>query len=197
MFAVIKTGGKQYRVQVGDVLQVEKLNQEKGKKVNFDKVLLIGDDGEPLIGTPYVQDAVVKAEVVENFKDKKIIVFKKKRRKQYKKKVGHRQEQTKIRIEEIIPSIKAVPKKKPAEIKKKPEEKITPKKATPKKETPKAEPKVKATKEKAPAKPKEKKEARKEPVKRGKAVAPKTQKTKAKTPAQKKSAPKAAAKAKK
>lgn len=128
MFAVIKTGGKQYKVQEGDVLNVEKLNMEKEKKVTFDKVLLIEDEGKTLIGTPFVENALVRAEVIENFKDKKVLVFKKKRRKQYRKTRGHRQELTRIKIEEIIHGIKAVPKKKPAEVVKKEKEEVAPEK---------------------------------------------------------------------
>ena len=119
MFAVIKTGGKQYRVQAGDVLEVEKLNVEKGKKVNFDHVLLIDDEKKTLIGTPFLKNAQVKAEVIENFKDKKVIVFKKKRRKQYRKKMGHRQQLTRVRIDEIITELKLTLKKveeKPAKV---------------------------------------------------------------------------------
>ena len=128
MFAVIKTGGKQYKVQEGDVLSVEKLNMEKEKKVTFDKVLLIKDEGKTLIGTPFVENALVRAEVIENFKDKKVLIFKKKRRKQYRKTRGHRQELTRIKIEEIIHGIKAVSKKKPAEVVKKEKEEVTPEK---------------------------------------------------------------------
>lgn len=138
MFAVIKTGGKQYRVQAGDVLQIEKLNVEEGQKITFNQVLLIDDEKRTLIGTPFLKNAQVKAEVIENFKDKKIIVFKKKRRKQYQKKIGHRQQLTRIKIEEIIPELKAAPKK--AE------------------EKPKAAKVTQKTKAKREVKPKEKKE---------------------------------------
>jgi len=131
MFAVIKTGGKQYKVQEGDVLNVEKLNMEKEKKVTFNKVLLIEDEGKTLIGTPFVENALVRAEVIENFKDKKVLVFKKKRRKQYRRTRGHRQELTRIKIDEIIQGIKAAPKKKPAEVVKKEKEKVTPEKKVP------------------------------------------------------------------
>lgn len=115
MFAVIKTGGKQYRVQLGDVLEIEKLDIEAGKKVNFDEVLLVENNGETLIGTPYVEKAQVKAVVLEIFKDQKVIIFKKKRRKQYKKKTGHRQQLTRIKIEEIMAGGKTVIEEKPAE----------------------------------------------------------------------------------
>ena len=106
MFAVIKTGGKQYRVQEGDELKIEKLDIDEGKKVTFDQVLLVEDDGQALIGTPLVEKASVEAVVLKNFKDKKVIVFKKKRRKQYKRTRGHRQELTSVKIEKIISQLK-------------------------------------------------------------------------------------------
>ena len=177
MFAVIKTGGKQYKVQEGDVLNVEKLNMEKEKKVTFDKVLLVEDEGKTLIGTPFVENALVRAEVIENFKDKKVLVFKKKRRKQYRRTRGHRQELTRIKIEEIIQGIKAVSKKKPAEVVKKEKEEVTPEKKVP--EVAKKE-KVKVT----PKKPVVASEA-------------KPKKPKSKAPSKKKTAAKTAAKTKK
>lgn len=131
MFAVIRTGGKQYRVQEGDVLHIEKLDAEEGKKIFFDEVLLIEDGQNILIGTPLVNKARVKAEVIEHFKDNKVIIFKKKRRKQYKKKKGHRQPLTAVKIEEIISDIKAVAKKSKEAIKKE-EEKGPIEKAKPK-----------------------------------------------------------------
>jgi large subunit ribosomal protein L21 len=109
MFAIIKTGGKQYRVQEGDFLEVEKLQAEPGKKFHFSQVLLIGSGKETMIGTPLVEKALVRAEVVDNFKDEKIIVFKKKRRKQFRRTRGHRQEMTRVKIERIIPDSTAVP----------------------------------------------------------------------------------------
>jgi len=123
MFAVIKTGGKQYRVQKGDVLEVEKLDAEEGKKVTFDQVLLVEDNGNTLVGTPHVDKAQVLAVVLESLKGEKVIVFKKKRRKQYKKKSGHRQEITRVKIEEIFFGDKAPSPKKPAEKAAPPEEK--------------------------------------------------------------------------
>lgn len=143
MFAVIKTGGKQYKVQVGDILHIEKLIVEEGQKVTFDQVLLIDDNGKTLIGTPFIEDAQVKAEVIENFKDKKVIVFKKKRRKQYKRKRGHRQELTRIKVEEIISSLRAAPKEKPARVAEKAKEK--PKRAVKPKEVKEEKPKKKET----------------------------------------------------
>ena len=81
MFAVIKTGGKQYVVKEGDVLSIEKLDAEAGQKLLFDQVLLVEDGDQTLIGTPVLEKAVVKVEVVKNYKNDKILVFKKKRRK--------------------------------------------------------------------------------------------------------------------
>ena len=124
MFAVIKTGGKQFRVQEGDILDVEKLDLEEGKKVTFDNVLLIEDDKNTLIGTPVVEKAQVVGEIVDNFKDKKVLVFKKKRRKQYRKTTGHRQMLTRVKIEKILTGMETPTKKKPAEKKLKPEEEL-------------------------------------------------------------------------
>jgi len=191
MFAVIETGGKQYKVQEGDVLAVEKLNQEEGQKVTFDKVLLIDEEGKTLIGTPHVKNALVKAEIIENFKDKKVIVFKKKRRKQYKKKRGHRQELTRIKIEQIVSGLKAVPKIKPAADVKKEAKKPA---AKVKEEV--SAPKAKEVKKEAP-----KKEEKKAPVSKvskapAKPKAAKPEKPAAKTASKKKPAAKAPAKSK-
>lgn len=173
MFAVIETGGKQYRVQKGDVLAVEKLEMKEGQKVTFDKVLLVDEDGKTLIGMPHVKNALVKAEVVENFKDKKVIVFKKKRRKQYKKKRGHRQELTRVRIEQIVSSLKAAPKK-PAEDVKKEAQKpaVEVKKAV-------SAPKTKEMKKEAPKKEEKKAPAKKVLKAMGKSAAAKAEKPKA------------------
>ncbi len=103
MFAVIKTGGKQYKVQEGDVLSVEKLGLEKGEKVGFDRILLIDDGEATFVGTPVLENARVQAEVLEIYKDKKVLIFKKKRRKQYRRTRGHRQELTLVKIEKIVP----------------------------------------------------------------------------------------------
>ncbi|MBC7363259.1 MAG: 50S ribosomal protein L21 [Candidatus Aminicenantes bacterium] len=103
MFAVIKTGGKQYRVKEGDILSVEKLEAEKGQTVDFDQVLLLEDGDSIQVGQPYLDKVVVKAEVIENYKDEKVIVFKKKRRKGYRRKKGHRQLLTKVKITGIYP----------------------------------------------------------------------------------------------
>jgi large subunit ribosomal protein L21 len=109
MYAVIKTGGKQYRVKEGDIFDIEKIIADKGWKVVFDQVFLVESDGGVLIGTPVVENAAVKAEVVDQHKGDKVLIFKKKRRKQYRRTRGHRQELTKIRIEKIYPDTKVVP----------------------------------------------------------------------------------------
>ncbi len=101
MYAIIKTGGKQYMVNEGDVLTVEKLDVESGAKVVFDEVLAVGNNGELNVGSPVVAGAKVEATVVENGKTKKVIVFKYKPKKDYRKKQGHRQPFTKVRIEKI------------------------------------------------------------------------------------------------
>ena len=98
MYAVIRTGGKQYRVANGDVIAVEKLTGEAGADITFDEVLMIGDDGTQTIGTPLVEGATVSATVVEQTRGDKIIVFKKKRRKRYRRLAGHRQDLTMVRI---------------------------------------------------------------------------------------------------
>ncbi len=95
MFAVFKTGGKQYKVQKGDVLSIEKIDADK--KVEFDEVLMVNDT----IGTPVVKGAKVIADVLEQMRDEKVIVFKKKRRQNYRRKNGHRQHLTVIKIQDI------------------------------------------------------------------------------------------------
>src|SRR5512135_3168841 len=103
MHAVILTGGKQYRVKQGDVLSVEKLEVENGHTYDFGQVLLVEDGENVLIGTPVLEGALVRAEVVETYKDEKVLVFKKKRRKQFRRTRGHRQQLTKVRIAGIYP----------------------------------------------------------------------------------------------
>jgi large subunit ribosomal protein L21 len=97
MYAVIRTGGKQYKVEEGDILRVEKLEAQKGDTVFFDDVLLIGGEGCDL-GRPKVTGARVSASVLRQMRDKKIIVFKMKRRKRYRRTQGHRQYLTEVRI---------------------------------------------------------------------------------------------------
>jgi large subunit ribosomal protein L21 len=102
MFAVIKTGGKQYKVAAGDIIIVEKLLGEEGSSITFDQVLMLGEDGKaPTVGTPLVADATVTGEVVEQGRAAKITVFKKKRRKDYRRTRGHRQDQTVLRIVDV------------------------------------------------------------------------------------------------
>lgn len=100
MSAVIKTGGKQYRVEEGDEIKIEKLDKEQGETVEFDRVLLMDND-DTKIGHPFVEDVTVKGEVLEQGKGEKVIVFKYKPKERYKKKKGHRQPYTKVKIEEI------------------------------------------------------------------------------------------------
>jgi large subunit ribosomal protein L21 len=102
MYAVIETGGKQYRVQEGDVIRVEKLNIAEGEKVKFDKVLLVAEEGKLNVGKPYVDGALVEGLVERQDKAKKIIIFKYKAKKDYRKKQGHRQPFTQIKIEKIV-----------------------------------------------------------------------------------------------
>ncbi len=100
MYAVIETGGKQYRVQEGDTIMVEKMDVQAGDKVTFDKVLVLNDGKELKVGTPYL-DASVSASVVENGKAKKVIIFKYKAKKDYRKKQGHRQPYTMVKIDSL------------------------------------------------------------------------------------------------
>ncbi len=102
MFAVIKTGGKQYIVRPGDRLKVEKLEGEIGDTVEISEVLLVNKDGDIKVGTPVVEGAKVLATIVDQGKAPKVIVFKKKAKKGYKRKRGHRQFYTTIEIKEII-----------------------------------------------------------------------------------------------
>ena len=107
MYAVIRTGGKQYKVAPDDVLQIEKLEAAAGDAVNFSDVLMVAGEGEPLFGVPLVSGALVSAEVVEHGRGPKVIIFKKKRRQNYRRKRGHRQELTTVRILEILTGGKA------------------------------------------------------------------------------------------
>jgi large subunit ribosomal protein L21 len=98
MFAVVRTGGKQYRVTEGDVIKVEKLEGEEGDTVNLDDVLLVSGDSGIQVGRPTVEGAAVSAEIVDQDRDRKVIVFKYKRRKRYRRKNGHRQPFTALKI---------------------------------------------------------------------------------------------------
>jgi large subunit ribosomal protein L21 len=101
MYAVIETGGKQYKVQNGDVITIEKLGVEVGETVEFDKVLVLSDDQGLQVGKPYIDGVAVGAEVVENGRGKKIVIFKYKNKKDYRKKQGHRQPFTTVEIKTI------------------------------------------------------------------------------------------------
>ncbi|MFM9850161.1 MAG: 50S ribosomal protein L21 [Hyphomicrobiaceae bacterium] len=102
MYAVIKTGGKQYRVAADEVLTIEKVAGDAGATVEFTEVLMVGGSGSPKVGAPLVSGAKVTAEVVEQGRGDKVIAFKKRRRKNSRRKRGHRQEQTVVKIKEII-----------------------------------------------------------------------------------------------
>ena len=160
MFAVIKTGGKQYKVAKDDVIKVERLAGEAGDNVQLDQVLAItGEDGALTIGAPLLEGAFVSATLLEQARADKIVVFKKKRRQNYRRKAGHRQDLTVLRITDIAatgakkaapkktaePKAEAAPKAEKAE--------AAPKKAAPKKAAaPKAETAKKAAPKKAAAK---------------------------------------------
>ena len=102
MFAIIKTGGKQYKIKENDTIFVEKLKNKKGDKIDIKDVLLLSNDEKSIkVGTPYLKGVAIKAEVLEQKKNKKVIVFKKKRRKNYKRKNGHRQNITVLKILKI------------------------------------------------------------------------------------------------
>jgi large subunit ribosomal protein L21 len=170
MFAVIRTGGKQYRVAPNDIIEIERIAGEPGDIVELGEVLLLGGDGGPQTGSPTVVGALVAAELVEHIRGEKIIVFKKKRRKNYRRKNGHRQLLTMLRITEILtdgkkPSQTKVARPEPkkaepktpkaaakAEPKAKPAKKPVAKKAAPAKK-PAAKPAAKAADKKPAAKP--------------------------------------------
>ncbi len=145
MFAIVKTGGKQYRVAKDDIIKVEKLEGAAGDKVELAEVLMTGDDKGVKVGSPLLDGTVVTAEILEQKRDDKIIIFKKKRRHNYRRKNGHRQSVTILKITEIGGAKKAATKKAPAkkaegdaaEAKKAPAKKPAAKKAPAKKAAPK------------------------------------------------------------
>ena len=163
MYAVIVTGGKQYRVKEGDVLSVEKLNIDPGRKAQFDRVLLIEDGDDLQVGTPVLDNAMVLALVLENYKDEKVLVFKKKRRKQYRRTRGHRQPLTKIRIVRIATDRTLITAVDLAEEKLAPVEKPVPA-AKPKAAAPAPQPEKAPAKAKAPKKEAAKPKAVKKPA---------------------------------
>jgi large subunit ribosomal protein L21 len=101
VYAVIESGGKQHKVSEGEILRVEKIDAEIGAEIKLDKVMMVKTDDTVKVGTPYVDNASVTAEVVEQGKYKKIIIFKYKRKKNYQRKKGHRQQYTALRIKAI------------------------------------------------------------------------------------------------
>ena len=154
MYAVIKTGGKQYKVSEGDVLRVEKLDAAAGDVVAFDEVLMIGGEGDALVGTPAIDGASVTAEVLDVRKDKKVLVFKKRRRQNYRRKKGHRQWLAVVSVAEILKpgsKSKLSAKKKAAPAADAPAAEAPAKEAK-KKEAPKAAPKAEAKPKAAPKK---------------------------------------------
>ncbi len=181
MFAVIRTGGKQYRVAPNDIIEIEKIAGEPGDIVELADVILLGGEGGPKTGSPTIAGASVAAEVVEQKRADKIIVFKKKRRQGYRRTAGHRQMLTSVRITEILTDGKK------------------PSKAAAKPAPKKAETKVaaKPAAKKAEAKPVEKKAAAKPAAKKAQAEAKPAAKKPAAKPAAKAPAKKAAAKPKK
>jgi large subunit ribosomal protein L21 len=104
MYAIVETGGKQYRVRTGDTIAVERLSGDPGDVLDLGRVLLVGDngDGQTRVGTPGVEKAVVRAEVVEHARGEKIIVFRYKSKVRYRRKTGHRQSLTRVRITDIL-----------------------------------------------------------------------------------------------
>ncbi|WP_193174523.1 50S ribosomal protein L21 [Oricola nitratireducens] len=149
MFAVIKTGGKQYRVAAQDLLQIEKVVGDAGDVIEFNEVLMVGEGADATVGAPFVDGALVTAEVVEQGRARKVIAFKKRRRQNSKRTRGHRQHLTTVRISEILTG-GAKPSKKAAAKKPAPAKEET-KAAAPKAEAPKAESKPAKKEAAAPA----------------------------------------------
>lgn len=145
MYAVIKTGGKQYKVAKDDIIEVEKLDGAAGEKVQLDTVYMIGTDKTVKIGTPLVDGGKVSAEIVRQKKGDKIIVFKKKRRHNYRRTRGHRQDLTVLKIVEVSDGKKAAPKTEAAKAGDKVAKKPAAKKTAAKKADPKAKTGAKQT----------------------------------------------------
>ena len=154
MLAVFKTGGKQYSVKAGQILKVEKLEGEKGDSISFKDVLAISESTENTIGSPLVEGAVVEAKILDQIRDKKIIVFKKRKRQNYRSTQGHRQYLTVLKIETISMGGKKSQSEKKEAKTKTPVKKAAPKKAAPKKAAAK-ETAVKKTAKKKTTTPKE------------------------------------------
>ena len=112
MFVIIKNGGKQYKVQSGDIVKLDYLGEDKGKKLNLKKVLACNVDNKDYIGNPYLDNVEVKIEILENKKDKKVLVFKKRRRHNSRRLNGHRQSLSVVKISDILLDGKSIGKKK-------------------------------------------------------------------------------------
>ena len=156
MYAVIKTGGKQYKVSKDDIISVEKLSEDTGKKIKLNEVLIISDKGKPIVGDPLIKGASVEAEIMDQSRATKITVFKKKRRHNYRRKKGHKQNITNLKILSINAS-QGKTKASDTEEKKTTTKKAAPKKAAPKKVTTKSkktEDKPKKSDKKAKSEPK-------------------------------------------
>ena len=154
MLAVFKTGGKQYSVKAGQILKVEKLEGEKGDSISFKDVLAVSESSQNTIGSPLVDGAVVEAKILDQIRDKKIIVFKKRKRQNYRSTQGHRQYLTVLKIETISMGGKKSQSEKKEVKTKTPVKKAAPKKAAPKKVAAK-ETAVKKTAKKKTTTPKE------------------------------------------
>jgi large subunit ribosomal protein L21 len=180
MFAVVRTGGKQYRVSENDVIVVEKLAGEAGEVIVLGDVLAVGDDKAQTIGTPTVSGASVAAQVLEQTRGDKVIIFKKKRRQGYRRKRGHRQELTALRVTEILTGGKTPS---AAKAKAKPAAKKAPAKSDDKPQTAAKKPAAKKPAAKKPAaKPAAKKPAAKKPAAKKPAAKPAAKKPAAKKP---------------
>jgi large subunit ribosomal protein L21 len=102
MYAVVKTGGKEYRVSKGDLIRVEKLDGKAGDQVELKDILMVSKEGEALVGTPLLANVVIKGEIVQEGKGKKVLTYKMKRRKNYRRFKGHRQTYTYLRVNDIL-----------------------------------------------------------------------------------------------
>jgi large subunit ribosomal protein L21 len=208
MYAVVTSGGKQYKVEEGETLKVEKIPGDVGSSVKFDRVLMIADGDTVSIGQPVLDDALVEGHIVEQGKSKKVIVFKYKRRKRYHRKHGHRQQYTAVKIDSIQAKAVTAGKKAEAETeaKKPADKKVEAKETAAGVETKKPEAPKAAVKKKAADKPEAKKEAKKTAAKKPaakakakeketkKAAKPKAKKAEAKPKAKKADTKKEAAK---
>jgi large subunit ribosomal protein L21 len=158
MYAVVKTGGKQYRVSKDDIMRVERLAGEAGDTITLADVLMIGDGGDVTLGAPNISGASVAAEILEQTRDRKVIIFKKRRRQNYRRKKGHRQHLTVLRVTEILTD-GAKPKPAAKKAAKAAAPKADAKTAEPKKAAPKAAPEKAAAEKLAPKKATPKKAA--------------------------------------